>query len=138
MEQNDCYFHNVILVDKKVIMADRKKILQFISQVFKNSGFRKAWAWQLNMQIKFESCFFPWRTIWICFNGPFLVLILSFMKSFLTAISFMLSWNYLFPFPANCFAASNVTLHERFSRIQNRRDADFNQMKLNSDPEFHR
>nr|XP_048296663.1 BCLAF1 and THRAP3 family member 3 isoform X3 [Myodes glareolus] len=39
---------------------------------------------------------------------------------------------------ANCFAASNVTLHERFSRIQSRRDADFNQMKLNSDPEFHR
>ncbi|XP_041498238.1 BCLAF1 and THRAP3 family member 3-like isoform X1 [Microtus oregoni] len=39
---------------------------------------------------------------------------------------------------ASCFAPSNVTLNERFSRIQNRHDADFNEMKLNSDPEFHR
>ncbi|XP_052582858.1 BCLAF1 and THRAP3 family member 3 isoform X1 [Peromyscus californicus insignis] len=39
---------------------------------------------------------------------------------------------------ASCFAASHVTLNERFSRIHNRHGADVNQMKLNSDPEFHR
>ncbi|XP_059106503.1 BCLAF1 and THRAP3 family member 3 isoform X3 [Peromyscus eremicus] len=39
---------------------------------------------------------------------------------------------------ASCFAASDVTLNERFSRIHNRHGADVNQMKLNSDPEFHR
>ncbi|XP_050998562.1 BCLAF1 and THRAP3 family member 3 isoform X3 [Acomys russatus] len=39
---------------------------------------------------------------------------------------------------ASSFVASDTTLHERFSRIQNRHDADFNQMQPNSDPEFHR
>ncbi|XP_028628540.1 BCLAF1 and THRAP3 family member 3 isoform X2 [Grammomys surdaster] len=36
------------------------------------------------------------------------------------------------------FVKTNITLHERFSRIKNKKDADFNQMKSNSDPEFHR
>ncbi|XP_076774506.1 BCLAF1 and THRAP3 family member 3 isoform X3 [Arvicanthis niloticus] len=31
-----------------------------------------------------------------------------------------------------------ITLHERFSRIKSKKDTDFNQMKPNSDPEFHR
>ncbi|KAL1766196.1 Src-likey-3 domain containing [Sigmodon hispidus] len=39
---------------------------------------------------------------------------------------------------ANCFAPSGVTLHDRFSRLQNRHDADSHQMKFNSDTEFHR
>ncbi|KAL1770203.1 hypothetical protein HispidOSU_011143 [Sigmodon hispidus] len=39
---------------------------------------------------------------------------------------------------ASCFAASGVTLHDCFSRLQNRHDADSQQMNLNSDTEFHR
>lgn len=39
---------------------------------------------------------------------------------------------------ADRFVTPDITLHERFSRIKNKQDADFNQMKSNSDPEFHR
>ncbi|XP_052026820.1 BCLAF1 and THRAP3 family member 3 isoform X2 [Apodemus sylvaticus] len=36
------------------------------------------------------------------------------------------------------FETPDITLHERFSRIKNKQDADFNQIQSNSDPEFHR
>ncbi|XP_031226027.1 BCLAF1 and THRAP3 family member 3 isoform X2 [Mastomys coucha] len=39
---------------------------------------------------------------------------------------------------ANSSVTPDITLNERFSRIKNKQDADFNQMKSNSDPEFHR
>ncbi|XP_029329387.1 BCLAF1 and THRAP3 family member 3 isoform X3 [Mus caroli] len=39
---------------------------------------------------------------------------------------------------ADSFVTPDITLNERFSRIKNKQDADFNQMKSNSDPEFHR
>ncbi|KAL2768917.1 BCLAF1 and THRAP3 family member 3 isoform 1 [Daubentonia madagascariensis] len=39
---------------------------------------------------------------------------------------------------ANYFPSPGITLHERFSKMQNIHDADVNEMKLNSDPEIHR
>ncbi|ERE65106.1 BCLAF1 and THRAP3 family member 3 isoform X8 [Cricetulus griseus] len=38
---------------------------------------------------------------------------------------------------ASCSATSDITLHERFSRMQSRHP-DFDEMALSSDPEFHR
>ncbi|XP_062939773.1 BCLAF1 and THRAP3 family member 3 isoform X3 [Cynocephalus volans] len=39
---------------------------------------------------------------------------------------------------ANYFSSPGVTLHERFSKMQDTYDADVNEIKLNSDPEIHR
>ncbi|XP_077001325.1 BCLAF1 and THRAP3 family member 3 isoform X2 [Tamandua tetradactyla] len=39
---------------------------------------------------------------------------------------------------ANYFPSPNITLHERFSKIQDPQNADVNEIKLNSDPEIHR
>ncbi|XP_003466466.2 BCLAF1 and THRAP3 family member 3 isoform X1 [Cavia porcellus] len=39
---------------------------------------------------------------------------------------------------ANYFPSPGVTLHERFSKIQDTRDTDVKECKLNSDPEIHR
>jgi hypothetical protein len=44
----------------------------------------------------------------------------------------------LFPFAANYFPPSEITLHERFSKIQVKKAADANETKLSSDPEIHR
>ncbi|XP_057574426.1 BCLAF1 and THRAP3 family member 3 isoform X5 [Hippopotamus amphibius kiboko] len=39
---------------------------------------------------------------------------------------------------ANYFPSPGVTLHERFSKMQDTQAADVNEIKLNSDPEIHR
>ncbi|KAM6143977.1 LOW QUALITY PROTEIN: BCLAF1 and THRAP3 family member 3 [Erethizon dorsatum] len=39
---------------------------------------------------------------------------------------------------ANYFPSSDITLHERFSKIQDTYDTDVKESKLNSDPEIHR
>ncbi|XP_029786340.1 BCLAF1 and THRAP3 family member 3 isoform X2 [Suricata suricatta] len=39
---------------------------------------------------------------------------------------------------ANYFSSTDITLHERFSKIQDIHVADVNEVKLNSDPEIHR
>ncbi|XP_014646634.1 PREDICTED: uncharacterized protein CXorf23 homolog isoform X3 [Ceratotherium simum simum] len=40
--------------------------------------------------------------------------------------------------PANYFPSPDITLHERFSKMQDTQAADVNEIKLNSDPEIHR
>ncbi|XP_034504871.1 BCLAF1 and THRAP3 family member 3 isoform X5 [Ailuropoda melanoleuca] len=39
---------------------------------------------------------------------------------------------------ANYFPSPDITLHERFSKMQDTQAADVNEIKLNSDPEIHR
>ncbi|XP_041597755.1 BCLAF1 and THRAP3 family member 3 isoform X4 [Vulpes lagopus] len=39
---------------------------------------------------------------------------------------------------ANYFPSSDITLHERFSKMRDTQAADVNEIKLNSDPEIHR
>lgn len=39
---------------------------------------------------------------------------------------------------ANYFTSSDITLHERFSKIQDKSTANINEAKIRLDPEIHR
>lgn len=41
-------------------------------------------------------------------------------------------------FTANYFTSSDITLHERFSKIQEKPIANMNEVKIHLDPEIHR
>lgn len=41
-------------------------------------------------------------------------------------------------FPANYFTSSDITLHERFSKIKDKPAENMNEVKTRLDPEIHR